>query len=270
MRIKGLVIAAIVLTLVFVVIARITGPNFRYSVSQSGDGWTVTHRAPRVITDSDRSTLQVRETGNLGAVSAIRLLGRERTWEPGRFEVCAGVPLAPAGGARAWLFPVDRRPWMTKYDYSFRVTLKDGREVDLLRGGGLMTVRFRGDVPLSLTLVHAIPMFAGLYFVILACLLAFREMRGRAAAPGAVRTGFRGWLLMALGGLPLGWPMNWYAFGVLWEGWPFGADVTDNKTQAALLAYGIGLWLARRRGKAWPVVVATVVVVTVYLIPHSI
>jgi len=34
-------------------------------------------------------------------------------------------------------------------------------------------------------------------------------------------------------GYPLGWAMNYYAFGTMWEGIPF-AGFTDNKTQIVL------------------------------------
>ena len=46
-----------------------------------------------------------------------------------------------------------------------------------------------------------------------------------------------------LGGYPVGFAMNWYAFGVLWEGVPFGTDATDNKTQL-LFVYLLFLTLA--------------------------
>ncbi len=61
-----------------------------------------------------------------------------------------------------------------------------------------------------------------------------------------------------------------YAFDAYWTGWPFGQDLTDNKTLAAFV-----LWVAayfqvkfnpKKRG--W-VIAAAVLLLAVYLIPHS-
>ena len=62
-----------------------------------------------------------------------------------------------------------------------------------------------------------------------------------------------------------------YAFGVYWSGWPLGSDWTDNKLAFMVLAWLIALILSVRKQTLARVfvVVALLVTLTVYLIPHS-
>jgi hypothetical protein len=52
-----------------------------------------------------------------------------------------------------------------------------------------------------------------------------------------------------VGGLILGPPVQLEAFGALWTGWPFGADLTDNKTLIAVLAWVPAVVAALRNKK---------------------
>ena len=59
-----------------------------------------------------------------------------------------------------------------------------------------------------------------------------------------------------------------YAFGIYWTGFPVGTDLTDNKTLLAIVfwltAYGL------RKKSRWWTVAAAILMVIVYLIPHSV
>ncbi len=62
-------------------------------------------------------------------------------------------------------------------------------------------------------------------------------------------------MLLVLGGFLLGPIVQKYAFGAFWTGWPFGEDLTDNKTAVAVLAWLprvtlLALWGSRRTGVA--------------------
>jgi carbon starvation protein CstA len=72
-------------------------------------------------------------------------------------------------------------------------------------------------------------------------------------------------------GLILGPMIQDYAFGAFWTGWPFGHDLTDNKTLASLIIWIIALFVLRknRENRIWPVI-AFVVMLIVFLIPHSV
>jgi hypothetical protein len=62
-----------------------------------------------------------------------------------------------------------------------------------------------------------------------------------------------------------------FAFGAYWTGWPFGHDLTDNKTLVALLIWIVALivQLRNKKGRAW-VIAAAIILLAVYLIPHSV
>jgi hypothetical protein len=80
----------------------------------------------------------------------------------------------------------------------------------------------------------------------------------------------------AIGGLILGPIVQKYAFGAFWTGWPFGksilhfGDLTDNKTIASVLIWVIAIFRMRKHpNQTWWAWLATVVMIIVYLIPHS-
>jgi hypothetical protein len=76
--------------------------------------------------------------------------------------------------------------------------------------------------------------------------------------------------LLTAGGMFLGPVVQKYAFGALWTGWPFGQDLTDNKTLVAFLAWLVAYLRLRKNStnRAW-VVAAAIILLMVYLIPHS-
>jgi hypothetical protein len=77
------------------------------------------------------------------------------------------------------------------------------------------------------------------------------------------------------GGLVLGPIVQEHAFGAYWTGWPFGEDLTDNKTLATWLAWVVAVFvLGRRRDPGdrtarCTVVAAAAVMIAAYLVPHS-
>jgi len=61
-----------------------------------------------------------------------------------------------------------------------------------------------------------------------------------------------------------------YAFGDLWTGFPFGYDLTDNKTLIALIGWLAALWAMYKspHPKRW-ILIAAAVTLVVFVIPHS-
>jgi hypothetical protein len=101
---------------------------------------------------------------------------------------------------------------------------------------------------------------------------------GSLAAPGNVRV--LSWVslgLMTVGGMILGPLVQKSAFGAYWTGFPWGYDLTDNKTLIMWLAWIVACAALGRPGRAdvpgWSrrltVFAAAVVMTVVYLIPHS-
>ena len=76
--------------------------------------------------------------------------------------------------------------------------------------------------------------------------------------------------LLTFGGLFLGPLVQKQAFDAYWTGWPFGGDMTDNKTAVAVLAWVVAAVLARGgRDARVAVGVAALVTLAVFMIPHS-
>ena len=73
-----------------------------------------------------------------------------------------------------------------------------------------------------------------------------------------------------LGGIVLGPIVQKYAFGAYWTGWPFGHDLTDNKTLVAFIFWAIAVFrMYKDRSKTGMAIAAMVILLMVYLIPHS-
>ena len=111
---------------------------------------------------------------------------------------------------------------------------------------------------------HIVAMFGGMLVANAAGLLALRgEKRLLGVSLAAL-------VLLALGGLVLGPLVQKAAFGAYWTGWPFGTDLTDNKTAVAVLAWGVAAFRARGgRSARLAVGVAALVTLAVFLVPHS-
>jgi len=123
--------------------------------------------------------------------------------------------------------------------------------------------RFKGDVPIFWLLPHIVFMFSALMLAVRTGLgLLFRE-------PVRKIVVIAFWLLL-VGGMFLGPVVQKFAFNEFWTGVPYGYDLTDNKTLIAFLFWAGAFFLTRKEGKGrWAAAVAVVVMLAVYLIPHS-
>jgi FtsH-binding integral membrane protein len=125
-------------------------------------------------------------------------------------------------------------------------------------------LRFKGAVPDYILIPHILLMFAAMLFSTRAGLEVVLK-RKRTVLYTTVTV-----ITLFLGGLILGPVVQNYAFGDYWTGWPFGQDMTDNKTLVSFLVWAFALYKVKRNNhhRAW-VFVAAVVLLAIYLIPHS-
>ena len=151
----------------------------------------------------------------------------------------------------AWL---PHQPIAQKLEY--RVMLRGAAGIVWLKP---VTIRFRGFVPPAILLPHILAMFLGFLFAARAGLAVANHQEPRPFALAAL-------VLLGFGGLILGPIVQKIGLGDYWTGWPFGPDLTDNKTLVAWL-----FWLPplfSRRGR-W-VMLGAVVTFLVFAIPHSV
>ncbi len=146
----------------------------------------------------------------------------------------------------------------------YRIILNSGGGSIVLPKGEPAVIRFKGDVPLFILISHVLAMFGAMLLSTRSGLEVFD--------PDPRLKPLTYWTLgfLIAGGAILGPIMQKHAFGAYWTGWPFGKDLTDNKTLIALLIWIVAVIAVKmeRRAKLW-VAVASVILLTVYMIPHS-
>ncbi len=125
-------------------------------------------------------------------------------------------------------------------------------------------LRYKGHVPAVVLIPHIILMFLAMLFSMRTGFEALFIKRH------TYRLTFFTIIFLFTGGLILGPIVQKYAFGAYWTGWPFGHDLTDNKTAIAFIFWMVALFVLyrRRQNRFWPVV-ASFMLLAVYLIPHS-
>lgn len=131
---------------------------------------------------------------------------------------------------------------------------------------------------------HLLFMFGTVFFVALATVFGLGVLFGTTNPRVPLIFVSMAGLFTLVGGYPFGFAMNWYAFGTIWEGVPFGTDATDNKTQILLVYFllvalsGLGTISKGKCGRdvfgttalSAMAVLSFLVMLGIYLIPHSI
>jgi len=148
-----------------------------------------------------------------------------------------------------------------KIQYYFEITDNDGTKTYLKDEP--IVVRFKGAVPSSVLIPHIFFMFFAMLLGNLAGILAiFKNQRYKFYTNITVLTLF-------VGGMILGPWVQWYAFGEAWAGVPFAWDLTDNKTLLAFIFWLVAFFVNRKKEKPVYTIVACIVMLIVYSIPHS-
>ncbi|NQU85677.1 MAG: hypothetical protein HQ541_07950 [Mariniphaga sp.] len=147
--------------------------------------------------------------------------------------------------------------------YEYKVTLDKGGKQYPLNEGNSVVIRFKGDVPAGILIPHIFFMFFAMFLSNLAGIMAiFKHKKYILYAKITLGTLF-------FGGLVLGPAVQWYAFGEAWAGVPFAWDLTDNKTLLAFIFWGIAVIVNRKKEKPIYSIIASIVMLAVYCIPHS-
>jgi len=170
----------------------------------------------------------------------------------GKAELAGYLPKQPAAG---------------KVEYTVELGSAEGPL--RIPAGDPIVLRYKGPVATPLLISHVSMMF-------LAVLVGLRA--GLGALFGATAPRRLMWVTlgcMTLGGLILGPFVQKATFGAYWTGFPWGYDLTDNKTLLMWLAWVVAAFIAGPRARAregWSraaMLAATLAMTVVYLIPHS-
>lgn len=147
---------------------------------------------------------------------------------------------------------------------TYNVTLIDHSENEQIINDEPIVIRFKGPVPGYVLYPHILFMFLAMMFSTRTGIEAL--LKGSRAYKYSLITV----VLLLLGGMTLGPIVQKYAFGEFWTGWPFGKDLTDNKTLVAFIAWIIAFLRLRKNPayRGWAIA-ASIILLMVYLIPHS-
>jgi len=128
----------------------------------------------------------------------------------------------------------------------------------------MVIIRYKGAVPLWILIPHVFFMFGAMLLSTRTGLEFFRK------EPNLFKLTYWTIGFLAIGGFLLGPAVQLYAFGAWWTGFPFGTDLTDNKTLIAMVGWLIALYMMKKsaKPKKW-VLIGAVVLLLVYMIPHS-
>ena len=264
-------IVAFLLMLGAGVYQRLTGPTHPMRGSIEVAGESVTYRLLRAEwTDKEARVRVPAVPGVEGGTVFWRRYPTDDAWTE--------VPMVRDG--EDWVAPLPIQSAAGKLEYNLDLTV-EGRQVRLPEAErGQAVLRYRDPVPMGVLIPH-------IFFMFFAVLIAWRAGLGALVHPyGLRRLAWWALGLFTVGGMILGPMVQNYAFGEYWTGVPFGWDLTDNKTLVMWLAWLVAALVLERvarrdtggtgvsdrsgGGVRTLVLIASVVTVFVYLIPHSI
>ena len=176
----------------------------------------------------------------------------------------AALPMRRTGDTLTATLPAEPEAGKVQYYVELRPPGAGTATVRVPRNGTVV-LRYRGPVPAAVLAPHVLLMFLGLLFGTRAGLGALVN------EPGHHTLALHTLVAYTLGGLCLGPIVQKFAFGAYWTGVPFGWDLTDNKTLLMWIGWAVAaLVLAFHRPAARRLVLlASVVTLVVYVVPHS-
>ena len=237
---------AIIITLVLSVYQRMTGPTHpkRVAVELNGESYKI--KLPRSGVQHDEILTLKDVPSNTNAQLHYRRYPTSDdyttvnfVWKDG--ECQAVLPVQPVAGKLQYYITVDGK------DYPADEPL---------------VIRFRNDVPTYILVPHILFMFAAMLFAVYTFLLVI------------ARKEYSRWLKITVctlfvGGFILGPLVQHAAFGPWWAGFPYGTDLTDNKTLLSFLFFVAALATMKWKYNKWVVGLAVLFMIVIFSIPHS-
>lgn len=245
-------IFSVIFTLSIAYYQRKTGPTYPISGKIEFSGQMIRYKLIRSQGGSDDAKIIVKNAGeSTEGLVKFKRYNTDDDW--------SSFSMTREGDELIGYLPNQPPAGKLMYD----VALVDGENSVLLNKAPVI-IRFKGDVPAWALIPHIIFMFTAMMMSTRTGLEAiFKGKRSYAYALVTTVTLF-------LGGLILGPVVQKFAFGAYWTGWPFGQDLTDNKTLVTFIFWAIAAWRLHKnpKNRTWPVI-AMIVLLMVYLIPHS-
>lgn len=127
----------------------------------------------------------------------------------------------------------------------------------------MQVIRFKGDVPAYILIPHILFMFICMFLSNVSGIMAAFNHQKFAAI------GYYTFICLLIGGMILGPIVQKFAFDEFWAGVPFGWDLTDNKTLIAFVFWIIAVIANRKHPSRTWTIVASLATLVIFAIPHS-
>jgi len=232
---------------------RVTGPTYPVTAKYEINGEVIKNKMIRTYGGNDNAEIKIHvpDTDWSGTMKYKRYKSYDAWKEVNMLRegeyLFAYIPHQPPAGK------VDYQVFIKNQDQTISLTEYPVR------------MRFKGEVPMYILLIHILIIFLAMVFSNRTGVeVIFKGPRVYTYTIFTI-------ILLFIGGFIMGPIMQKMAFGAYWTGWPVGNDLTDSKTLVALV-----FWLAaffilfkNRKNTVWALI-AAVVLLLVYLIPHSV
>jgi hypothetical protein len=233
---------------------RLTGPTHPINVDLEWNGTEISGKLTRNHGEDSRQPIEITVPDtSISAVLIYRRFNTNDKWIGMKMTreddiLHASLPHQPPAG---------------KLEYF--IQFKKGDNLQILPVDRLVVTRFTGVVPSPILISHIIFMFLAMFLSNWAGLEAISKKEKM------YKLAFWATGLLFLGGMILGPIVQKFAFGEYWTGVPFGIDLTDNKTLITMVTWIVAAWLSYKRKKSariW-IIIAAIILLLVYSIPHS-
>lgn len=241
--------AAVVITLSAAVFQRLTGPTHPKSIAVTLSNSSIKSKLPR--------------SGTTGKVTPIILplpASTNATLYYKRYKTTdkySAITFSPKEDKLVALLP--EMPPAAKLQYYIKI--RDNSQT--VFQSEPVVLRYKGKVPAWALIPHILLMFGAMLYSNVAGISALYRSKSHK------RYGVATLLLLLAGGLIFGPIVQHYAFGQAWSGFPVGYDLTDNKTLIAFVFWLFAVILNRKKNIPIATLVAALVTLAIYVIPHS-
>lgn len=242
---------AFLITISSAIYQRVTGPTYPVKGRVNFDGKLITYKFERSHSSNKNYLIEINIDNNVEGILY---------WKRYKFDQnFKSILMTNNNGLKAEL---PKQPPAGKLEYFIELK-KDDKKI-FLPEDKTVVIRFKGDVPDFILIPHILAMFLSMLFSTRAAFEYFSK------EPKLKFYSLLTIISLFIGGFILGPIMQYYAFGKWWTGFPFGFDLTDNKTLIAMIGWLFAFYKIKKSSnpKVW-VLAAAILMLIVYLIPHS-
>ncbi len=248
MKLSIIWVISIVFTLTIVIYQRVTGPTYPVRISHN----ELNFKLPRTSSVDQDCKISIPGSSMFDAAYVL--------WKyyPGKYSFDT-LPLSFNGENWEAVLPVQPPAGKLQYQVEF---VQNGKVV-LETSQTPVVIRFKGAVPSWALFLHIFFMFGATLLSIVALFMVLFNAGNFNLIARLTLAG------IFFGGMILGPIVQKFAFGHYWTGFPFGYDLTDNKTLLAFIVWSIAVLANRKSQRKWWIVAATIAMLTINAIPHS-